>query len=130
MDDDATLRRVLSRDLVARFDVVVADTTAVAIGLLSSEEFDVVVTDFDLGNGETGIDVLRHARRIDVRIGRVVVTGSIIGHGMDHALAAGDVERVVGKPWTQDALLRAVCAVAWRRQYVAGRRAELWQVTS
>jgi response regulator RpfG family c-di-GMP phosphodiesterase len=127
VDDSAVSRRVIARELQADYDVVLGDTVGIAIGLIVSEPFDVVVSDLDLGHVGSGVDVLHHARMVDIRIGRVLVTGSIvapiIATGLSRALASGDVERTVGKPWRRDELRRAVASVAWRIQHMPGRRA-------
>lgn len=46
-----------------RLEVATATGVAQALELMASREFDVVLSDWRLANGENGLDILRHSRR-------------------------------------------------------------------
>ncbi|MGA3213433.1 MAG: response regulator, partial [Terriglobales bacterium] len=75
VDDDREMREVLVDGLAARgFAVTSAGTVAEAYQLFSSAHPDVVLADFELGDG-TALDLLAQLKASDSNIPVVVLTG-------------------------------------------------------
>jgi PAS domain S-box-containing protein len=75
-DDDAAIRAVLQRTLVkANFEVTAVDDGHTAIEALSSSTFDAVLTDVQMP-GASGIDLLREARRVDLDVPVILMSGN------------------------------------------------------
>ena len=74
VEDDRQNREGL-RTLVANagFDVTVAADYARAATLLSTDRFDLLITDLDLPGG-TGLDLVQHARAFSPRIATILMT--------------------------------------------------------
>ena len=74
VEDDRQNREGL-RTLVANagFDVTVAADYGRAATLLSTDRFDLLITDLDLPGG-TGLDLVQHARAFSPRIATILVT--------------------------------------------------------
>ena len=74
-DDDDALRKTVVRVLrKAGFDVVDVDSGYKAIQRLEAEPFDVVITDVQMPDGG-GLDLLRAARRVDLDVPVILMTG-------------------------------------------------------
>jgi two-component system response regulator AtoC len=63
VDDEKTTREGLRAALEERYDVYVAEDAAAALGLLESENFDVMLTDFRLPN-EDGMKLIARAKSL------------------------------------------------------------------
>jgi DNA-binding NtrC family response regulator len=63
VDDEKTTREGLRAALEERYDVYVAEDAAAALGLLESENFDVMLTDFRLPN-EDGLKLIARAKSL------------------------------------------------------------------
>ncbi|HEX9725068.1 MAG TPA: response regulator [Vicinamibacteria bacterium] len=115
VEDDRQSREGL-RTLVANagFDVTVAADYARAAALLSTDRFDLLITDLDLPGG-TGLDLVQHARAFSPRIATILVTAfgcsEVRKQAQDLALA-GYFE----KPLDPQALIELV------KSSVGGRR--------
>jgi two-component system response regulator PilR (NtrC family) len=74
VEDDRQNREGL-RTLVANagFDVTVAADYGQAATLLSTDRFDLLITDLDLPGG-TGLDLVQHAKAFSPRIATILVT--------------------------------------------------------
>ena len=101
VDDDAAIRRLLVRELSPSFQVVLASTLAEAMSALNErgKSLAAIVTDKDLGSGQSGLAILEAARERGLRCARVLVSG-----GADDELAARLVadrlaDATFGKPW-------------------------------
>ena len=64
VDDEKPTRDGLRSALEDRYEVYVAEDAASALGLLESETFDVLLTDFRLPNNEDGMKLIARARSL------------------------------------------------------------------
>jgi two-component system, cell cycle response regulator CpdR len=108
VEDELLIRDLLQSALEdAGFEVADADSGAAAIDLLQrpSSQFAGVVTDVNLGSGTTGWDVARAARRADLRIAVVYMSG-----GSAHEWAAEGVpdSAILAKPFAPAQLVVAL----------------------
>jgi CheY-like chemotaxis protein len=107
VDDNPHLLSVLAEELRAAFEVIEASTYAEAAGQLQSG-IAAIVTDLDLGPGNSGLDLLREARARRPEVARVLVTGSAGDQRIETALLDGTVQEFFSKPWRSGAVRDAV----------------------
>ncbi len=114
VDDDETVRGSLAAVLRARaLHVVEADTVTAAVTAIDAHRFDALVVEMNLG-AATGFDVVEAARRHDVDVPAVVITGAPSLHVAKLALRHR-VSALLAKPFANaelagevDRALRAV----------------------
>lgn len=76
VEDDRTSRRNLATFLrLAGYEVYEAPDGEIALTLLTSTQFDVVISDLNLPGEIDGIDILDALRRIPRKIDAILVTG-------------------------------------------------------
>ncbi len=104
VDDDPDMLRALKRTLAKlRSTVLTAETAARALELLAAVSIDLVVSDYSLGTGETGLDLLAFVRSKEPRTRRVLLTG----HTEDGEELRGDrtaADRILPKPFEPEEL--------------------------
>ncbi len=111
LDDDRSILRAIERQLrglaAANFSqlllpIVVDGATdlAAAIGLIQANQYDLVISDFDLGHGETGADLLTwvKANKPDLRFMFLSANEAVYTLGVPFA----------EKPCTKQELIAAV----------------------
>jgi len=77
VEDDALVARTLGRLLSRHLDVVDAVTDGeAALRRLEHDQIDLVITDFDLGAGMTGVDLALRIREARPQIRIIMVSGS------------------------------------------------------
>ncbi len=103
VDDDVVFLRTLSRELGLSYRVVSASSAATALEKLQDQAVSILVSDYDLGSGDTGLDLLRHVQKERPRVRRVLMSS----HRLEHlAQEPGSVvERFVFKGTTNQAIL-------------------------
>lgn len=77
VDDDDLFRRALARRLRSKVTLFVAASADEARAMIDAEELDAVVTDYDLGTAETGLDLLRGLLRSQPQVRRILMTGGL-----------------------------------------------------
>jgi len=108
VEDEKAIRLAL-RGLLRRsgYEVEVAETGERAVKRLTSEAFDLVLTDLALGEGCTGMEVLASAREIRPETAVVMITA----HGTEEIavqVIANGAADYVAKPFDNDELRRVV----------------------
>jgi signal transduction histidine kinase len=73
-DDAAITGRLLRHAGVATYGITWRDSVAAAVAVLAEDAFDVMLLDYELGDG-TGLDVLREAAARGLEIPSILVTG-------------------------------------------------------
>jgi EAL domain-containing protein (putative c-di-GMP-specific phosphodiesterase class I) len=107
VDDDPTLRRMLTRLLKrAAFEVVDVDTGRGGLAALQSQNFDVIVSDIHMPDGD-GLELLRSVRRIDLDIPVILMSGRPDVESAATALELGAF-RYLTKPLASDAVEKIV----------------------
>ncbi|NIO03615.1 MAG: response regulator [Proteobacteria bacterium] len=88
VDDEEIIRDALGGLLMEEgYEVVEAENGNVAIDKLSTDRFDIVITDVKMP-GKSGIDVLTAAKMIDPKIDVIMITG-FTTEEPDQALSLG-----------------------------------------
>lgn len=105
VDDDPVARKIAKQALIDH-DVVEADGFAAALLELAHGDFDVIVTDHEMGALGTGIDLLSEIRERWPRMRRVLCTGNV--EQLKVAVGAGVAQHVLQKPFDREALLAAI----------------------
>lgn len=75
VEDDAAERIALEAILAMDFDVKAATNTNGALGLAATYEFDVVVSDYALGPGDTGVQLIDRILSTAPAVQAVLLTG-------------------------------------------------------
>lgn len=109
VDDDAGVRRLLARELGERFEVISADGVDSALELLASTDGVVaVVSDWHLGRGRTGLDLLAEVRESYPNAVRVLASGTLPSDMSRSSLHEHTLDEFVAKPWQPGDMLAAV----------------------
>jgi DNA-binding NarL/FixJ family response regulator len=114
LEDQALFSETLSRILESEpgFNVVAhCSSGEEAIAALSRFDVDLILIDYDLGDRETGFDLIRRVRREDDRVHIFLVTGGMEDADYLHALALG-TGGIFLKHSGADLLLAAIQKVA------------------
>lgn len=107
VDEDALVRRSLGREFSPSFGFVQAASMTEALDVLAEPTaLAAVVSDFRLGVGGTGGDLLAAVRRMFPALVRVMVTAEVFAAAA--ATAAGTAHAIMGKPWEPGTILRMI----------------------
>jgi CheY-like chemotaxis protein len=107
VEDEATLRRIIARNLVARgHRVVEADSAREALARLNEDEPDLLLLDNNLP-GRSGWDILREIRRQGKNVPAVIVSAVRLDPAQ---LDEFGPLSFLPKPFSLEALLRIVAA--------------------
>jgi DNA-binding NtrC family response regulator len=109
VDDDPLVQRVMAREILKGYQVVLARSGEEAMGILArAEGVRVVISDRDLGAGPDGLQILQCAKDLDASGARILVTGSIPQNLAEDAIHSRVAHYVFIKPWDRGAILEAV----------------------
>lgn len=107
VEDEEVLRLTFARFLEQEgYEVEAASSYVEASALLDRTDFDVIVTDIVLG-GQTGVDLLRHAKETIPRAQVIMITGEPSVETASEAVRLGAFD-YLAKPVTGEALKRVV----------------------
>ena len=77
VEDDRPSRRNLAAFLrLTGYEVYEAEDGEIALSLLTSTHFDVVISDLNLPGEINGIDILDRLKRIPRKVGAILITGA------------------------------------------------------
>ena len=111
VDDEPSILAILVRQLSLEFDIETASSVQESQRILSSQSFDIVVTDLQLPDG-TGIQLLDWAHRATPKTARVLLSGTARIEDAAEAVNCSQVHRLILKPWRAEDLLSALRGVA------------------
>ena len=118
VDDEASVREVLARMLrKANYEVATEPTAAGALARLRREPdaTDVLLTDLQLSDDESGIDLLQEVAALDDSIVKIVITGYATTDNAVQSMRSGAYD-FIPKPIRKDHLLPVLQrALAYRR---------------
>ena len=101
VEDDHLLRKAMKMEFQDAFRVRSATDAASAVFLVDdTEDLVAVVSDYDLGDGRNGVELLAQVRSQRPSAARVLTTGGEVTKAIVAALADGTVQALVEKPWT------------------------------
>jgi adenylate cyclase len=119
-DDDPEIRSAMRRTL-RDYEIVEASSSREALDTLKTRRFDAIVSDFTMGAGADGLDLLQLAKVEYPDMVRFLVTGN---RDLDVAVRAvneGAVHRYFLKPWSDDKL-RAALEIVLHSRNLSVRR--------
>ena len=102
IDDDESMRLMLSHVLMKDYDIIPAENGERGIQLLSENRFDAVITDLDMDH-VTGYDVVQTVRNRGQFIPIIVISGDGSSESEDKALRFGATE-YLRKPFQIDSI--------------------------
>jgi DNA-binding NtrC family response regulator len=111
IDDEPHVLRSLQWLLQKEFDVHTCESASEALRLLRQHDFDVVVSDQRMP-GITGVEFLRHVRKLSPRAMRILLTGYSDLDAMVRSVNESEVYRFVTKPWDVRALPKLIAEAA------------------
>lgn len=98
IDDEPHVLRALQWLLKKDFEVHTCESAADALRMLRKHDFDVVVSDQRMP-GITGVEFLRHVRKLAPRAMRILLTGYSDIDAMVGSVNESEVFRFITKPW-------------------------------
>jgi type II secretory ATPase GspE/PulE/Tfp pilus assembly ATPase PilB-like protein/DNA-binding response OmpR family regulator len=118
----SALKRVFRQE---KYDIVTCNDPKQALGLLSTEEFQVIISDYmmpDMNGGE----LLKQARTLQPATIRIMLTGHADVNAVLSAMKAGAVYKFILKPWNDDDL-RVTVALALQQYELQQKNKALQQ---
>lgn len=109
VDDEHLLLQHMVRELSDGYRVLPAGSFEEALSILDGRpELSAVVSDWCLGGGGSGIDLLARVQQQDPACARLLVSGYPESEALATAMAQGVVHQFMGKGWRRGDLLQAV----------------------
>lgn len=109
VDDEAPLLRAMQRLLGKTFNVLPAATTAAALEAFG-EGVVTVLTDFSMPDGD-GLQLARTLRARGFKGAIAVLSAVVETDELRAALAEGEINELISKPWTSTELIARVTAL-------------------
>jgi signal transduction histidine kinase len=100
VDDDPDVLASLTDELSERYVVTSASDGESALRCLNERHFDAIISDVRMP-GMSGVEVVRHAHRLDTDIVRILLTGYSDENARSEALAPSGAYKL-GKPWGEE----------------------------
>ena len=108
VDDESSIRLTLPVILTQRgFEVCVASTVEEALVIIQSEEFDVLLSDLNIGAEGNGFEVVREMRRLHPKCLNLLLTGFPAFESAVEAIRRG-VDDYFVKPADIDVILNTI----------------------
>jgi len=107
VDDEEFYRTLIPMALKGLFEVQTACDAEEAAGMLKSISFDVVMTDYVMGEGHNGIWLLEEVKKKQPGVLRVLFSGSEPDEFEEH-LKSGLVRRLIPKMSTVEEIVEGV----------------------
>ena len=108
VDDEASMRKLYSRVFSSGgYAVSVAASLAEAIELTAANAFDLIITDFNLGDGK-GTELIRELKKNGRPAKAVLISGSLTSEELLKTAAQHGIQACFGKPFNSEELIRTV----------------------
>ncbi|OGR65374.1 MAG: hypothetical protein A2X31_10100 [Elusimicrobia bacterium GWB2_63_22] len=111
VDDEASMRKLYSRVFSSGgYAVSMAASLTEALELTAANAFDLIITDFNLGDGE-GTELIRKLKRSDKHTKAVLISGSLTSEELLETAARHGIQACFGKPFNSEELISTVSAL-------------------
>lgn len=107
VDDDSTIRKILSLVLEDKYAVLTSSNVDEAIDCWSGSEPDLIITDIEMGE-KSGLHFIDHIRQTDRQTPIIVISGSLPTVSAVMAVERLGANKVLGKPFSVTELLAIV----------------------
>jgi DNA-binding NtrC family response regulator len=125
VEDDAALRDTLQRSLETEgYESEVAASANEAITRAREQDFDLIVTDYNLGHGKNGLFLLSQLKKSGCRIPTILMTG-YRGERLEDAARKLGVSAFLEKPFSMDALLNECWRALQERPTTKNRKGRM-----
>jgi|GEM_PF-1418679 len=118
IDDEIQILSAMKRSLSDSFDVFTAPSIAEAGTVVSNNEIDVVVSDYNLNEERTGAVFLQELNKEHPGITRIMLTGYRKDDVVKEAINKGGVFKFINKPWDEVQLKSAIFSAAERSKAI------------
>jgi DNA-binding NtrC family response regulator len=109
VDDDPLVRRSMQRVLGGEYEVLPAGGKAEAEAILESRgDICLVISDCQMEQGRSGIELLQALKSGRPGIGRILVSGSLEAREAQALVENRTAHLYLPKPWNKDTLLEAL----------------------
>jgi DNA-binding NtrC family response regulator len=109
VDDELVVCKALERELRSDFEVVVAHDAQTALDLVPEHDPpSAVVSDFQLGKGPNGLDLLAEVKARGPTIARILVSATCELEELSLAFDEEIIHQFIAKPWRFGDVLGAV----------------------
>ncbi|MEO8230962.1 MAG: response regulator [Ignavibacteriota bacterium] len=109
VEDDQISREVMDRQLRKYFQIDLAKDGKEAIELFSQNDYQLIITDINLGIGKNGIEVMKEIRNTE--IGKTIPVIAITAYanfGDRESFLSAGFDNYISKPYQTDELLRCI----------------------
>ena len=120
VDDEPPIRKLLCELLMEDYKCIVAASAEEAISRMSSEKFDVIISDINLG-GMSGVDMIPHVSAIDPDAVVLMISGAQTIDSAIEALRVGAFD-YIKKPFNFDQLLFSVRRASEHHFFLIAKR--------
>jgi CheY-like chemotaxis protein len=116
VEDNAEIRSIVKYFLKKNFDLKFAPTGEVALDLVQSTQFDVIIMDINLGEGIDGIETARMIRELDSykNVPIIAITANLSSNVRDNCINVG-MDAFLPKPFRREDLVNTINFVLERR---------------
>ena len=109
VEDDQISREAMDRQLRKYFQIDLAKDGKEAIELFSQNDYQLIITDINLGIGKNGIEVMKEIRNTE--IGKTIPVIAITAYanfGDRESFLSAGFDNYISKPYQTDELLRCI----------------------
>lgn len=111
VDDEASMRKLYSRVFSSGgYAVSMAASLTEALELAAANAFDLIITDFNLGDGE-GTELIRKLKKSGRPAKAVLISGSLTNEELLKTAALHGIQACFAKPFNSEELIRTVSAL-------------------
>ncbi len=118
IDDEMQILSAMKRSLCGSFDVFTVPSVAEAQKIISSNEIDVVISDYNLNEEKTGAMFLQDLNKTHPGITRIMLTGYSQDNVVKDAVNQGGVFKFINKPWDEVQLKSSILSAAERSKAI------------
>ena len=109
VDDDHLVLKAMQRVLGKEFRVFPASGIGEAKDILDKQgDIRLIISDYRMGGGNSGVELLEYAMRTRPAIGRILVSGSLLATHAQRAVETRVAHAYLPKPWDNRLLLETV----------------------
>lgn len=108
-EDNQDTQRLLRYRLKSKFEVVIVSTVQEGIEAANNQPFDLFILDINLGERQTGVDLLKELREIPshANVPAVALTAYALPGDRERFFKAG-FEGYISKPFTKEELINSI----------------------